>query len=179
MKRFREYGGVAALARGLALFALLMLPALPGSAAVEVIGVFQDWTAYQTGSGATKVCYIASKPTKDEGKYSKRGEIYALVTHRPGAKSFNVVSVHIGYRYKEGSTAEVVVGGNKFALFTHNETAWATDSADDKALVRIMRAGSKMIIRGRSWRGTATKDTYSLTGFTAAHRAINKACKAP
>lgn len=170
---------IARLLASFALLALLMLNTTVGFAAVDVIGVYQDWTAYQTGSGATKVCYMASKPTKDEGKYSKRGEIYALVTHRPGAKSFNVVSVHTGYRYKEGSTAEVVVGGNKFALFTHNETAWATDSADDKALVRIMRAGSKMIIRGRSWRGTATKDTYSLTGFTAAHRAINKACKAP
>ncbi|MFP6744743.1 MAG: hypothetical protein VCB77_06090, partial [Alphaproteobacteria bacterium] len=67
---------IARVSAPLALFALLMLPALPGSAAVEVIGVFQDWTAYQTGSGATKVCYMASKPTKDEGKYTKRGETY-------------------------------------------------------------------------------------------------------
>ena len=37
--------------------------------------------------------------------------------------------------------ADVVIGGNKFAMFTHEETAWATDSADDKALVRTMRAG--------------------------------------
>ena len=170
---------IARVSTPLALFALLMLPALPGFAAVEVIGEFQDWTAYQTGSGATKVCYMASKPTKDEGEYTKRGEIYTMVTHRPGAKSFNVVSIHTGYRYKEGSTAEVVIGGNKFDMFTHEETAWATDSADDKALVRIMREGSKMIIHGRSWRGTKTKDTYSLLGFTAAHRAINQACKAP
>ena len=170
---------IARVSVPLALLALFLLPITPGFAAVDVIGVYQDWTAYQTGSGATKVCYMASKPTKDEGKYTKRGEIYTMVTHRPGAKSFNVVSVHAGYRFKEGSTAEAVVGGNKFAMFTHEETAWATDSADDKALVRTMRAGSKMIIRGRSWRGTRTKDTYSLLGFTAAHRAINQACKAP
>ena len=170
---------IARFTAPLALLALLMLTTTAGFAAVDVIGVYQGWTAYQTGSGATKVCYMASKPTKDVVKYTARAEIYAMVTHRPGAKSFNVVSVHAGYRYKEGSTAEVSVGGNKFALFTHVETAWATDSADDKALVRTMRAGSKMIIRGRSWRDTATKDTYSLLGFTAAHQAINQACKAP
>ena len=170
---------IARISAPLALFALLLLPVTPGFAAVDVIGVYQDWTAYQTGAGASQVCYMASKSTKDEGKYTKRGEIYTMVTHRPGAKSFNVVSIHTGYRYKEGSTAAVVIGGRKFAMFTHEETAWATDSADDKALVRTMRAGSKMIIRGRSWRGTATKDTYSLLGFTAAHRAINQTCKAP
>ncbi len=170
---------IARVSAPLALFALLILPALPGFAAVEVIGVFQDWTAYQTESGATKVCYMASKPTHDEGKYTARGEITTIGTHRPGAKSFNVVSIHTGYRYKEGSTAEVVIGSNKFAMFTHEETAWASDSAADKALVWTMRAGSKMIIHGRSWRGTKTKDTYSLLGFTAAHRAINQACKAP
>ena len=176
------------IARICAAFLLLalsvLLGALPGAtpalaAQVETIGVFQDWTAYRSGSGSGLICYMASKPQKDEGKYSKRGEIYTMVTHRPGAKSFNVVSVHTGYKYKKGSTAEVAIGGNKFALFTHKQTAWATDSADDRALVRAMRGGAKMIIRGRSWRDTATKDSYSLIGFTAAHRAINQACKAP
>ncbi len=176
------------IARFCAAFLLLalsvLLGALPGTtpataAQIETIGVFQDWTAYRSGSGSGRVCYVASKPQKDEGKYTKRGEIYTMVTHRPGAKSFNVVSVHTGYKYKKGSTAEVAIGAATFALFTHEETAWATDSADDKALVRAMRAGSKMIIRGRSWRDTATKDTYSLIGFSAAHRAINQACNAP
>ena len=152
-------------------------PAL--AAPAETIGVFQDWTAYRSGSGSSLICYMASKPKKDEGKYSKRGEIYTMVTHRSGAKSFNVVSLHAGYKYKKGSTAEVAIGGAKFMLFTHEETAWATDSADDNALVRAMRAGSTMIIRGRSWRDTDTKDTYSLLGFTAAHQAINQACNAP
>ena len=176
---------IARLCAAFLLLALSVLPgALPGAtpvlaAQVETIGVFQDWTAYRSGSGSSLICYMASKPKKDEGKYAKRGEIYAMVTHRPGAKSFNVVSVHTGYKYKKGSTAEVAIGGNKFALFTHEETAWATDSADDKALVRAMRAGTKMIIRGRSWRDTATKDTYSLLGFTAAQRAIDQACNAP
>ena len=36
--------------------------------------------------------------------------------------------------------------------------------------------GAKMVVRGTSWRGTKTKDTYSLKGFTAAYKKINEIC---
>ena len=160
------------------IFFALLAP-LSASAAVTTLGTFQDWTAYQTTQGGKRICYMAGKPKKDEGNYSKRGEILTMVTHRPASKSFNVVSLHAGYKYKKGSTAEVAIGGARFTLFTNAETAWANDSTDDRALVKNMRAGAKMIVQGKSWRGTETKDTYSLLGFTAALRAINKACKAP
>ena len=48
----------------------------------------------------------------------------------------------------------------------------------DAKLVRAMRRGKKLMIRGVSQRGTKTTDRFSLTGFTAAHKAISKACKA-
>ena len=167
------------IARLAVLPVFLVLFAAGPAAAVEILGTFQDWTAYQTSQGGKRICYIASPPKKDEGNYSKRGDILAIVTHRPASKSFNVVSIHAGYKYKKGSTAEVAIGGARFTLFTNAETAWANDTGDDRALVKNMRAGAKMIIHGKSWRGTETKDTYSLLGFTAAIRAINKACKAP
>ena len=159
------------------LFALFAMA--PAAAAIETLGTFQDWTAYKTSQGGKHICYMAAAPKKDEGNYSKRGDILTMVTHRPSSKSFNVISIHAGYKYKKGSTAEVTIGGAKFTLFTNAETAWANDTADDKALVRNMRAGANMIVRGKSWRGTNTKDTYSLLGFPAALRAINKACKVP
>ncbi len=170
---------IARLAILTVFFALLAAAPAPAAAAVDELGKFQDWTAYQTSQGGKRICYMAAAPKKDEGKYSKRGDILTMVTHRPASKSFNVISIHAGYKYKKGSTAEVAIGGASFTLFTNAETAWAIDSADDNALVKNMRAGSKMIVRGKSWRGTDTKDTYSLLGFTAALRSINKACKAP
>ncbi|MFQ5785922.1 MAG: invasion associated locus B family protein [Alphaproteobacteria bacterium] len=143
---------------------------------IKVIGAFDNWTAYETSQAGKKLCYMASEPKKSEGKYKKRGRIYAMVSHRPSTKVTNVVSLHAGYKYKEGSTVEVTIGGHKFTLFTHGDTAWASEPADDRALVKAMRGGSKMVVRGVSWRGTKTKDTYSLLGFTAAHRGIGKAC---
>ena len=52
----------------------------------------------------------------------------------------------------------------------------STDAAADKQLVQAMKAGSELIVKGTSGRGTATTDTYSLGGFTAAMAAIDKAC---
>ena len=34
-----------------------------------------------------------------------------------------------------------------------------------------------MIVDGKSNRGTATKDTYSLKGFSSAYQAISAKCK--
>ncbi len=143
---------------------------------VEGLGQFKKWTAYRTQQGGKNLCYMASTPTKDEGKYTQRGKIYAMVSHRPATKALNVVSVHTGYTYKEDSRVTIAIGGAAFALFVHGDTAWASSAADDAALVKAMRAGSTMVIKGTSSRGTATTDTYSLAGFTAAHNTIGKAC---
>ena len=39
-----------------------------------------------------------------------------------------------------------------------------------------MKRGERMIVDGKSSRGTATKDTYSLKGFSSAYRAISAKC---
>lgn len=147
------------------------------AAAGASIGEFKDWSAHVEGDGAKKVCWIYSKPKKDEGKYTARGEIYALVTHRPGDKVTNQVQFTAGYTFKKGSDVTVAIGKSKFELFTSGDTAWARNAKDDAAIVAAMRRGSTMIVTGTSSRGTATKDTYSLSGVSAAHAAIGKACK--
>ena len=40
-----------------------------------------------------------------------------------------------------------------------------------------MKLGTKMVVKGVSMRGTNTTDTYSLKGFIAAYKAMNKICK--
>lgn len=162
------------LVTALSLCIIVIVPAVAGE--VTVLGAFQDWTAYSTVQGGKKVCYMAATPTKDEGKYTKRGKIYAMVSHRPEAQTNSVVSVHAGYTFKEGSPVRVAIGSKSFEMFTHGDTAWAPDSDEDVALVRAMKAGHRMVIEGVSARNTPTRDTYSLNGFTAAYREISRAC---
>jgi hypothetical protein len=142
------------------------------------IGNFDDWSAFHDGTGRDKTCYIASLPKKTLPTNVQRGKSYVLVTHRPGEKVRNVFELRAGYPYKEGSDVEVAIDGNKpFKLFTNEASAWAADAATDGALAEAMRKGRAMVIIGVSARGTKTTDTYSLTGFSAAHGAIDKECK--
>lgn len=156
--------------------AFLFGAAVSAPAADKVLGLYGDWGAQTFTEGKNTGCSMWSQPTKDVGKYSKRGAIYAYITHRPWDKRINEVSISAGYTYKKDSTVQVRIGGQKFTLFTDGETAWSRSPKDDKSLVDAMRRGNTMIVSGASSRGTQTTDTYSLTGFTKAYEAINKAC---
>lgn len=148
-----------------------------GYAAPKELGSFSDWTAYLLDDKGAKVCYVASQPKKAEGNYSSRGDIFALVTHRPQAKTLNVVSIIAGYPYRDKSEAALTIDDSKnFQLFTQSETAWAKDAETDKSLVGAMRQGSRMVVKGTSARGTATTDTYSLAGFSRAYERASREC---
>ena len=143
----------------------------------KVLGLYGDWGAQTFTEGKNVGCSIWSQPIRDEGKYKKRGAIYAYVTHRPWDKRLNEVSFAAGYTYKKDSAVRVRIGGERFTLFTDGSAAWTRSPADDKALIGAMRRGNSMIVTGMSSRGTQTTDTYSLKGFTKAYGRIERACK--
>lgn len=142
----------------------------------KLIDVFGKWEAYTYTEKGKKVCYMGSQPTSAKGDYTKRGRIYAMVTHRPSLKLLNEVSFITGYTYKTDSKVDLQIDSKSFKLFTHDDSAWASTSEGDQKLIKAMRAGSKMVVVGYSSRGTKTTDTYSLSGFTAAYNAISKSC---
>lgn len=148
----------------------------------EVIATHQDWRAFKDREDGQPLCYIGSVPEKEEGDYTSRGPTYVLVTIRPQEKPIGVVTVEAGYPYKADSRVDVAIDGNTFELYTRNRDsddkgdAWAFGDEGDRALIEAMKAGTTMVIKGTSSRGTLTTDTYSLLGFTAAYNAIRKAC---
>lgn len=142
----------------------------------EALGRYRDWYAVAYVEADRKICYMVSQPTKSEGDYTRRGPTYLQVTRRGAADTADVVSIEAGYAYRPGSEVEVVIDGTVHALFTDGETAWAYDEKSDKALVRSMAQGAKLVVKGTSARGTPTTDRYSLMGFMAAQRAMTKAC---
>ncbi len=167
--------------RGFALsFALVLFVALPGVVSAQegsgLIDNFDDWSAFAVTENGAKVCYAGSIPKKEVGDYTKRGDTYVLVTHRPAEKRIGEVSVTAGYAYQENGKVIVDIDGVEFELFTDGENAWAWDKDRDEKLVAAMKMGLKMVVKGTSSRGTETTDTYSLKGFTAALSAANAAC---
>lgn len=144
---------------------------------IEVLGNFDNWSAYSFNDGSDHVCYMASQPTKSQGKYSRRDDVFLIVTHRPNNKSFDVVNVMAGYTYKTTSKPQITIDKNKaIELKRHEDTAWTKNAEADTKLVAEMKKGSQAVLLGTSARGTKTTDTFSLKGFSKAYDAINKAC---
>ena len=158
------------------LLGLSLLAPAASAQSPSPLSSFKDWTAYTVKEEGGLACYIASQPKASEPTDVKRGPIWTLVTHRPYNKVENEVSIYVGYPFENGSEAIAEIDGEKFTLFTDNETAWASSPDLDAKLVAAMRKGRQLVVNGVSQRGTKTSDSYSLLGFTAAHQAISKAC---
>jgi hypothetical protein len=152
-------------------------PAPSQPAQPQRLGAAQGWTAYSAREKSGQICYIVGEPTKSDPANIKRDPVHLLVTHNTGEKTTSVVSFIAGYGFKDGSPADLDIGGKKFNLFTKDDTAWARDAATDKAIVESMLKAKQAVIKGSSARGTATTDTYTLAGFGQVLGEIDKACK--
>jgi len=164
--------------RYLALFIVLLVATTNTAQASKprLLGTFGDWRAYAFMENGKKVCYMAAEEKTQVGNYTSRGDIYALITHRPAEKTKDVFSYISGYPYKSGSEVSINVNGGTHKLFTQDETAWAADAGADRALVAAIRKGSKMVVKGTSRRGTLTTDTFSLNGSGKAYSKISQEC---
>jgi invasion protein IalB len=157
-------------------FAMTLAPLSAKAEGPRLIGQYSDWAAYVVTENGNKVCYMVSQPSKAQGDYTRRGEVFALLTHRPAEGTKNVFSYITGYAYKPGSDATLSFGNVKFTLFTQDETAWAPDAETDNSIAKSLRTGSSMTVKGTSSRGTSTSDSFSLRGSGAAHDAISEEC---
>ncbi len=142
----------------------------------RLLGTFGEWRAYSFLENGNKVCYMAAEPKTQVGNYTSRGDVFALITHRPAEKTKDVFSYITGYPYKVGSEVNVSANGSNYKLFTQDETAWAADAAADRVVIGAIKAGSTMVVKGTSKRGTLTTDTFSLNGSSKAYNTISKEC---
>lgn len=106
----------------------------------------------------------------------RRGDILLFVFYRPGASVQGQVAFTGGYPFASGSTASLDIGGTTYELFTEGEWAWPATPQDDATIVAAMKRGSGAAVTARSGRGTVTKDSFSLLGFTAAVEEAARRC---
>lgn len=106
----------------------------------------------------------------------RRGDILLFVTFRPGDNVEGEVSFTGGYPFAEGSTVTLEIGDAIYELFTEGEWAWPATTGDDAKITTSMKRGSDAILTARSSRGTVTKDTFSLLGFSAAIEEAEARC---
>lgn len=175
----RALGAVAITAATVTLAAPLAPRMASAQESTNRVSTMTDWNVFVEET-PSKECWGVSKPketvnTKDGAPVSvRRGDILLFVTFRPGKPG--EISFTGGYPFASGSTVSVNVDGKTFELFTDGEWAWPGSAADDAALMAALKAGGSAVMTARSGKGTQTKDTFSLRGFTAAMDDAGKRC---
>ncbi|WP_417720547.1 invasion associated locus B family protein [Salipiger sp.] len=144
------------------------------------VNAMTDWSVFEGDNPRecwAVTTYKESVNTKDGRVVSvKRGDILLMVFYRPNGGVNGQVAFTGGYPFAGGSTVNVNISGTEFEFYTEGEWAWPATPQDDAKIVTAMKRGSDAVVSARSGRGTQTKDTFSLLGFTAAVEDAEKRC---
>lgn len=139
------------------------------------------WSVFEDND--PRECWAVSSPTETvntkDGRVVavRRGDILLMTFYRPDADVQGQVAFTGGYPFAGGSTVNVNIGGTQFELFTDGEWAWPASTSDDAKIIAAMKRGTDAVLTARSSRGTQTKDTFSLLGYTAAVEEAERRCK--
>ncbi len=168
-------------ALGAACFALVASGAV-AQESTNRVATMTDWNVFtEPATGAATECWGVSKPketvnTRDGAPVSvRRGDILLFVTFRPGKPG--EISFSGGYPFAAGSTVDLDIDGTTYQMLTDAEWAWPASTADDATLLAALKKGTTAVLSARSGKGTQTKDTFSLRGFTAAMEDAGKRCQ--
>ena len=142
------------------------------------LGKYGAWKVY---SKSKNLCFMISKPRKSEGTYKTRGKVRMVVFRNSKKyKDRNLVGFDFGYPFSHNSKVKIEIDNNKdFKLSTFDQMAWTgsrNKPINNKKIINEMIKGNKLVALGKSERGTLTKDTYSLDGFSKAFQKIKSYC---
>tara|TARA_B100000768_G_C11225689_1_gene352665 strand:- start:1 stop:525 length:525 start_codon:yes stop_codon:yes gene_type:complete len=140
----------------------------------------ESW--YIFAESEPKECWTVSLPSSTEntrdGKQVKvrRSAILLMVFYNPNEKVKGQVAFTGGYKFANERIISLDIDGVTYELFATGEWAWLENDAQDAKILPAMKRGNTAIITAQSERGTVTKDTFSLKGFTAAVEDAEKRC---
>lgn len=187
-------------APALLLFAVVALPGLAGAAqtpaadAPKPLGVFKSWTAATYGTGPDKACYaftttnfktpkpqsnryvaLGSKPKPKAKPKPKSAKPPGMLTVTERAAFRDEISLSQGMTYPKGTKVTLAVGSTTLKFFTKDNMAYAMKGA---ATTKAFLAGSSVVATATLPKGKPVTEKFGLDGFTAAYKAIEKACPA-
>jgi hypothetical protein len=129
-----------------------------------------DWRFIQETDRAE--CYAIATPTSQEATRDgepvevARSDTVLYVVYRPAEGLRGQVAFTGGYPFAADTPVTLEVEGTEFTLLTRDEWAWPANAEADARIVEAFRDGSEAVLTGQSERGTVTRDTFSLVGFS-------------
>ena len=145
---------------------------------LKKMGTHKDWETYVMNDEKGKICYAQSKPVLQAPKDNLR-EASLFISFRPGENIANEISVTGGYEFNNKNLVKVISGKNKYEFdLMQDGFAWMTDKKNklEKKMIKTMKKGSRIMVKGHTQNGSQTIDHYSLLGFTKAYNATKANC---
>lgn len=139
-----------------------------------MIKQFDAWGVYAYSAGGSSNCYLLTIPKEQKPSGVDHGENYFLLAPTSTKDAKYEPQAMLGYALKSGPSVSVRIGDATFRMLTKDKNAWLRDPSRAPEMIAAMRAGSEMIVKGTSWRGTETRYTFSLNGVTAALKRLAK-----
>lgn len=168
---------------GMALGAALALSLAGGAVQAQVstnrVAADTAWSVFV--GEEPKECWAVSAPRETVNSRGgnpvqvRRGDILLFATYRSG-DAMPVISFTGGYPFAPDSTVGLTVGDTEYQLFVNGEWAWSGSEDEDARILATLRSGAEAVLTARSSRGTDTRDTFSLFGFTAATEEAQRQC---
>ena len=162
----------------LSLTIIILIISLSKSFAEDLkkIGQFKDWQTLVFVETNGTVCFAQSSPVLQAPKSNKR-DARLFVTFRKNEKISDEISASPGYEFNKKNSVTAISGKNKIKFdIIQQEFAWIADKKIEKKMVKMMKKGSRIMIKGYNQKGSQTIDHYSLLGFTKAYNAAKTAC---
>lgn len=159
-----------------AIASAILVAATSVAPAANLVKTFKDWSLFAHEESQNKICFAASQPKESTPADSKRDPAFFYISAWPKDGVKSEVSVRLGYPIKKGSTVTVDIGGTKFDLFANDDKAFVADPTQELKLIEAMKRGSIMKVEAVSEKGTATADSYSLMGISAALQGLANEC---
>ena len=160
---------------------LFGVPAISKTFSTNRVDSKQDWSVFIENNPTQ--CWIVSAPSRTKAYRNgksvkvKRSEIQLFALFEPAKNIYGQISFTSGYPFKSGSSVKVSIGSSEHILSkTDGEWAWPKYSRENEELLNSLRRGAKALVSGVSSKGTTTKDTFSLLGFSAAFGEAQKRC---
>lgn len=144
--------------------------------AADLLATHGDWKTYRHGTGDERMCFAVAAPS-ERSPPEDRQKAYIYVTAWPKAGIRAEISVLPGFVLKRGAEIRVEVAGGSFTLQADGDRAFVVDPNDEARLLEAMRRSKAMTVTASPGAGDTQRDTYSLSGVTAAIQAIATSCQ--
>lgn len=150
--------------------ALIMLAA--PVLARDSLGVFGNWGAFRDDDGQR--CFAIAMPQSRPDKSDFQP--FASVGTWPDRGVRGQLHLRPSQRLAANARVTLTVGDKRFTLTGGGNNVWASNAAQDAAILSAMRAASVMSLRADDARGKSFVDRYRLNGAATAMDAATAGC---